>query len=446
MLPDFLTYINEQKLFSDKDKILLAVSGGLDSMVLLNLFSTANYCFSVAHCNFQLREKESDGDEMFVKNWCENRGIEYFIERFDTIQMAKNKHISIEMAARELRYEWFEKLRLQHQFDYIATAHHLNDSIETILLNLTKGTGISGLRGILPQNNLIIRPLLFASKGNILEYALVNQLEWREDASNYSDDYQRNLIRNKVIPLLKNINPSLEKTFERTIERMSALERDFFRHVEDFKSEALIEKNDKVYVNIAKLKSTSEYFLEEILKDFGFNFQQSKAIFKSLTSISGKVFYSEKYQLIKDRAYLIISSKMDDKVSLSQNIVLYELPDSMKLTIGELFFEVYKKSERPFALANDSSIAWFDLDKIKFPISVRQWQKGDFFVPLGMKGTKKVSDYLVDKKISRDEKERVFVFCSDNTIAWLMNHRLDDRFKIRENTENILEIRFVQSN
>ncbi len=447
MLPAFLTYINEQKLFSEKDTILLAVSGGLDSMVLLNLFAQTQHRFSVAHCNFQLRGPESEKDEKFVQDWCEKHSIQCFSTRFDTKNIAHSQQISIEMAARNLRYEWFGRLRKEYGFDYVATAHHLNDSIETILLNLTKGTGISGIRGILPKNKQIIRPLLFASRENILDYAIKENLAWREDSSNQSNDYQRNLLRNKVIPLLKQINPNLEKTFERNIERLLGLEMDFFAHLNQFRLDAIQENNGRIYIHIQKINDLSapQYYLEEILKEFGFNFQQAKAITKSLESISGKIFYSEKYRLLKDRDFLIISPIVGSSEASEQEIVLNHLESSQTIPLkqGTLRFEIYRNNgSSPILKQSNPNMALLDLDKIHFPITIRKWQKGDFFIPLGMKGTKKISDYLVDKKISRDEKEQILVFCSGNKIAWLINQRIDERFKLQENSQNILRIWF----
>jgi tRNA(Ile)-lysidine synthase len=441
MLQSFLTYINEQSLFKPADKIVLAVSGGKDSIVLLDLFREAKFNFTVAHCNFQLRGDESDQDAKFVKQLCESHGIPFRVTAFDTKTFAKTRKLSIEMAARQLRYEWFEQLRQELDYQYIATAHHLNDSIETILLNLTKGTGIAGLRGILPKKAYIIRPLLFASRTEIENYVAERQLAWREDSSNASNDYQRNLLRNEVVPLLKKINPNLEHTFARNIERLQAIENDFQTNLAYFKKAVCKEANGALCLKISTIQGwqSAAYLLEETLKEFGFNYFQSKEIYHSLNKTSGKSFHSSTHTLIKDREYLIITPKEEksfEEVFIEEGIYNVEYYD-LFLHISQATkedWQAYLNTERK------SNILWVDAGKLKYPLSIRPWQEGDWFIPLGMKGKKKISDFLVDTKVSLHLKKTTFLLCSGYDIVWVIGQRTDERFKVSEGTREVLRV------
>ncbi|GAB3516895.1 tRNA lysidine(34) synthetase TilS [Emticicia fontis] len=441
MLQSFLTYINEQSLFQPTDKIILAVSGGKDSIVLLDLFREAKFNFTVAHCNFQLRGEESEQDAEFMEQLCASNGIPFRATTFQTKDYAKTHKISIEMAARQLRYEWFEQLRQESEYQYIATAHHLNDSLETILLNLTKGTGISGLRGILAKKGAIIRPLLFASRTDIEQYVAEKQLEWREDSSNASNDYQRNLLRNEVVPLLKQINPNVENTFARNIERLQAIDSIFQQNLNDFKKAISKEEPDVLSLKISSIQSwqSAAYLLEETLKEFGFNYFQSKEIYQSLNKASGKTFQSATHTLIKDREYLIITAKEErsfEEVCIEEGIEEIEYY-GLKLRISQTTvkdWQAYLNAER------NSNILWVDAAKIKYPLSIRPWQSGDWFIPLGMKGKKKVSDFLVDKKVPLHLKKTTFLLCSDDDIVWIIGLRTDERFKVTEGSREVLKI------
>lgn len=441
MLHSFLTYINAQSLFNPADKILLAVSGGKDSVVLFDLFCEAKFNFMVVHCNFQLRGDDSDKDSIFVEQLCTNHGIPFRGTTFQTKEFAQTNKLSIEMAARHLRYKWFEELRKELNFQYIVTAHHLNDNIETILLNLSKGTGISGLRGMQAKKGYIIRPLLFASRTEIENYVAEKQLEWREDSSNASNDYQRNLLRNEVIPILKKINPNLEQTFARNIERFQALDNDFQQNLSHFKKAVIKEENAVRFLKIETIQhwQSAAYFLEETLKDFGFNYFQSKEIYHSLNKSPGKTFHSATHTLIKDREYLIITDKEErsfEEVLIEKGIqeIKYH---SIKLSITTSSIEewqTYLTTERK------PGILWVDAERLNFPLSIRAWHEGDWFIPLGMKGKKKVSDFLVDKKIPLHEKKNTFLLCSGKEIVWVIGQRTDERFKITENTKQVLRI------
>ncbi len=441
MLHSFLTYINEQNLFAPTDKILLAVSGGKDSVVLFDLFCEAKFNFTVAHCNFQLRGEDSNQDANFVEQLCARHGIPFRATTFQTQTFAKTHKLSIEMAARQLRYEWFEQLRQELDYQYIATAHHLNDNIETILLNLSKGTGISGLRGMMAKKDYLIRPLLFAARTEIENYAAEKRLEWREDSSNALNDYQRNLLRNEVVPLLKKINPNLEQTFARNIERFQALDSDFQKNLGHFNKAVIREENGAFLLKIETIQGwqSAAYFLEETLKEFGFNYFQSKEIYQSLNKSSGKTFHSATHTLIKDRQYLIITQIEErnfEEVLIEKGTQNIEY-NSIKLNISTTSTEewqAYLKSERK------PTVLWLDAEKLNFPLSIRPWQEGDWFIPFGMKGKKKVSDFLVDNKIPLHLKKTTFLLCSGNDIVWIIGQRNDDRFKLTENTTQVLRI------
>ncbi|GGD71845.1 tRNA(Ile)-lysidine synthase [Emticicia aquatilis] len=455
MLHAFLTYINEQKLFEPSEKVLLTVSGGKDSVAMLDLFCGANILFAVAHCNFQLRGRDSDEDQLFVENLCKENNVVFHTKTFDTKAYAKKNKISIEMAARTLRYEWFESLRKELNFDYIATAHHLNDSIETVLLNLTKGTGISGLKGISAKKGHIIRPMLFASRQEIDAYVAKKKLSWREDSSNASNDYQRNLIRNQVVPLLKKINPNLDETFARNLERFQSLEADFRKNLSHFKATVMREENGVFFLKIANIRywQSANYYLEELLKEFGFNYFQSKEIFNSLDGLSGKVFHAENFTLLKDREELVITAPqqwlppqpLPDKEGLCLQINNDSLntEQSFEFLDKKLRFTVLNIEEIDSKFERNNTILFADFDKIMFPITFRTWQEGDWFIPLGMKGKKKISDFLIDKKISLNLKKNIFLLTSQDAVIWVAGQRADDRFKLTDTTKKILKVEIM---
>ena len=451
MLHAFLTYINEQKLFDPTDKILLTVSGGKDSVTMFNLFCRANIGFAVAHCNFQLRGEDSDGDEKFVEELCRSNGIDFHSTRFETKKFVKENNVSTQMAARTLRYEWFGKIRQEFGYAYIATAHHLNDSIETVLLNLTKGTGIAGLRGILPKRGFIIRPLLFASREQIDSYVDDNQVVWREDSSNVSDDYQRNLMRHQVVPLLKKINPNFDETFARNLERLQSVDVDFRKNLNSFKNTVMHEENEVVFLKIAHIKyyESAAYFLEELLKDFGFNYFQSKEIYHSLDGLSGKVFHSSTHTLLKDREDLIITRPSVTLREREQKEICHPVGESWE-GLHEVIFEgkslrfsVVEIADFEANFTQNSTTLFVDYDKITFPLILRTWHEGDWFIPLGMKGRKKISDFLIDKKISINLKKVIFLLTSMDNVLWVVGHRADDRFKITEVTKRVFKVEII---
>ncbi|HEY0743466.1 MAG TPA: tRNA lysidine(34) synthetase TilS, partial [Chryseosolibacter sp.] len=403
MLEQLLLHIERHQLCKTTDKILLAVSGGVDSMAMLDLLHKAGFRIGVAHCNFQLRGNDSLADEALVKQVCSARNIAFHSTRFNTNSYAEGNNLSIQLAARQLRYDFFEKLRSAHGYDWIATAHHLNDSIETVLLNLTKGTGIKGLAGIPVKNNRIIRPLLFASRDEILNYAMSQNLQWREDTSNEEDDYQRNFLRHHVIPRLKQINPNLEATFSKTIDRISGAVEMTESFLRDFKSSAVKREGDHVTINLNDLKKQHypHVLLWEMIKDNGFNFDQCCDIID--TRQSGKQFLSSTHRLVVDRGSLIIARRDPDEIL----DVLIEA-DQHRVSNGVAILQL-NKHDNGHVIDKSAQVAQLDASRITFPLRWRKWQAGDAFRPLGMTTHKKVSDLLVDLKVSTLDKEKVSV-------------------------------------
>lgn len=437
MLKKFLTYINEKALFQPQEKVLLAVSGGMDSVVMMHLFAKAKLSFAVAHCNFGLRGEESDADEQFVKKLAKKYKIPFYAEQFETEVFAQQEKISVQMAARVLRYEWFETLCQTQGFACIATAHHLNDTLETVLFNLTKGTGIAGLHGIQPKNGKVIRPLLFAGREEIYEYVVENQLAWREDSSNQSSHYHRNLIRNEVVPLLKTINPNLENTIEHTVERVLAVEKILIEEIERLRKSLIRQENGVVYVSFEPLQAEIEPIIKlyELLKNFHFNYTQVRELWASLSAESGRQFDSPSHRLVKDRTEFVITPKS------MQNYIPATIDETQESFQNEIVsLKIQKVSAQGFKIPSSPKIAALDLATLKFPLKLRIWKQGDKFCPLGMKQKKKLSDFLIDEKVPVNIKERTYVLLSGDDIVWVVGMRVDDRFKITKETAEVYQV------
>ncbi|MDX2306117.1 MAG: tRNA lysidine(34) synthetase TilS [Microscillaceae bacterium] len=439
MIDRFEAYIQSQKLIQWGDKILIGVSGGLDSIVLSHIFSQTSYSFAIAHCNFQLRGKESEADAVFVKNLAHQYQVSYFEKVFPTKTLAAKRQISIQMLARELRYQWFESLLAENGFDLMATAHHLNDTVETLWLNLIRGTGIAGLHGIPPQNGQIIRPLLFATREEIYQYALDNSLKWREDSSNQENYYRRNLLRNEVMPLLKQLNPNIEHTLAQSIEKFRAVEVIFRESMQILKEEIMQEKNEMIYLDYQALAQKTEPIARifYLLEAYGFNYRQCKDIWESIQGISGKVFRSAHYELVKDRAFLILSPITPQDLS---DYLIFEGDNQISLRDYDLNID-YQIFTPEFIIPKDPWQACLDADRLQFPLKIRRWQEGDFFYPLGMDGRQKISDFLINQKISLALKSQVKVLCSGEDIMWVVGHRIDNRFKITAKTQTFIWIK-----
>lgn len=431
MQEQLLQYIESEKLCLPNAKILCAVSGGIDSMVMLVLLKNAGFEVAVAHCNFGLRGLDSDQDEVFVRDFCSKIEIPFFTQRFDTQTFAQQQKVSTQMAARTLRYGWFAEILSKHRFDYLATAHHQNDVLETVLLNLTKGTGLAGLHGIKSKNENVIRPMLFATKTAIEQFAHEHQLLWREDSSNASAKYQRNLLRLDVIPLLKKINPNLEQTFTQTVERLASAERVFNQVLENYKAKYQSQEGQHILIDLTTLGLAIEIsILHEWLKPFGFNYAQSQQIKESLGAVAGKTFFSENYMLVKDRNRLVISPI--NERTLSQKTIK-ENTNKIEIEEGK-YLQFCQIPAGKIKLQNIENEAFIDFNKLIFPLLLRPWQSGDSFCPLGMQGRKKkISDLLIDLKIPRNLKAKVLVLVNGNQeIIWVVGYRLDNRYKITE--------------
>jgi tRNA(Ile)-lysidine synthase len=434
-------YIEKNKLlFPEKGEVLVGVSGGRDSVALLDILIKLGYQCTVAHCNFHLRGEESDRDEKFVQQLSFNLNIPYYSVDFDTVNYAKQKNISIEMAARELRYSWFTSLAEKINAQAIAIAHHADDNVETLLMHLVRGTGLKGLTGISPKNGLIVRPLLCCSRNEINEYIKNNNLSFIEDSTNQSVDFQRNKIRLQVIPLLEEINPSVKKVLSESTERFSEINTFYENAIEKIKKQLLTVDNDQLKINIDLLckQASPKTILFEILHPYGFNESIVQDIEKHLHDESGKVFYSSTHYLIKDRNYLIISNKIKKNETtffITENDSEISFPLHLSIT--------RKKKEQNFVISKDNRIIQIDASLIEYPLTLRRWTNGDTFFPFGMNRQKKLSDFFIDQKLNLKQKAETWLLLSQNQIVWVVGLRLDNRFKITESTQEVLEIKML---
>lgn len=444
MTEEFLSYIKEKDLFTKEDKVLLAVSGGMDSVVMSRLFSEAGYNFAIAHCNFGLRGEESDADEKFVRKLARKAKATCHVKHFDTEAFAEDHSLSIQMAARELRYNWFEELATAEGYRYIALAHHRGDLLETMLLNLSRGTGIAGLHGIMPKRGRFVRPLLFASKEDIFAYVTEKQLIWREDSSNASTKYSRNKIRHEAIPVLQELNPNLEQTFEQTAEKISAVERLFYRQADALYQKVVSLKGVDYSLQLQPILESSEptLFLGELLRHWGFSYTQARevlAVCQQAETVAGKIFDSPTHRLNLDRGQLIISPK-----NLQQYQSLEIEETDKQLSYAGLEFSLSRQPADGYKIKTDRQLAALDADKLKFPLKLRKWKAGDWFCPLGMSRKKKLSDFMIDEKIPLNLKERVLVLTSGDSVVWVVGHRIDERYKLTDKTTEVLEVKATQ--
>lgn len=437
MFRKLVRFVEEENLFYRDEKILVAVSGGIDSVVLLHLFLKMEVNCGVAHCNFHLRGEESNGDFEFVKKLAEQHNIPFYFKDFDTKAYANNNKISIEMAARELRYDWFNQICDQENYQYIAVGHHADDVAETVLINLVRGTGIHGLTGIKSKLGKIIRPLLSFSRKQLEEYANSERITYREDSTNKETDFVRNKIRHQVIPVLEKINPSIIKTMSENVQRFKEVEQIYNDVVEENRLHLVFQRENQLLISIDRLKElpSPSSHLFEILSSYGFHHRDVRMIAKSLDSISGKRFFSPTHQILRDRKYLILSQlgKNDSKeYVLEEKSGIIEFPIEMEISFVDRTAE--------FKFPVDPTVACLDASKLKFPLKLRKWQKGDSFRPIGMKGNKKISDFFIDQKFSLQDKENAWLLLSGDRIVWVVGHRLDDRFKITDTTTKILRL------
>lgn len=440
LLEEFEKYVAQNELFGHDDKILLTVSGGVDSMVMMSLFAASGYRFGVAHCNFQLRGQESDEDEALVAEQARRYGVELFNRRFDTQGEMERTGESMEMAARRLRYTWFRSLCDEHGYNVIAIAHHINDSIETFFINMLRGTGLRGLTGISVQAGRIVRPLMFATRKDILDYATAHRIPYREDSSNRSTKYLRNKVRLGIVPMLREINPQFTTVMRRNISRLTDAQTFIDRSVELIRRDAMTEQGGLYTLHVDRIDASLPlgYVVYEILNSmFGFKGDTVDALCHALQqNNTGRRFYSREWVATIDRGRIVIGRIADEDTCMTQveQGVLRSYCGS-----SVLHYE-YCDIDMIDSVTTPDNVALVDADKLRFPLTLRRWQQGNWFVPFGMSGRKKVSDFLIDAKVSMAEKSRQFVLLSGDDVVWVVGRRADDRFRLTRQTENVLKI------
>ncbi len=442
LLLRFQQYVSDHHLFSRNDTLLLSVSGGIDSVVLCELCKQAGYTFIIAHCNFKLRGAESERDAAFVQQLAQSYKVPFLKKEFDTAEYAEKNKLSIQEAARDLRYTWFEEqLRIENKElrtkNWLLTAHHLDDNIETMLMHFFRGTGIHGLRGMLPKQGYIVRPLLFARKQELKQFATEHQLSWVEDSSNALDKYSRNYFRNQLIPMVQHIYPEAENNLASNLRRFADMEQLYEQALALHKKKLLEYKGEEVHIPVLKLQKSEplQAIVYEIIKEFGFSSAQVEEVIKLLGSESGRYVQSATHRIIKNRRWLIIAKAQAEQ---AQTLVIDADEDRIVFENGALALEQLKNKN--VQLVNDPAIALIDHSTLQFPLLLRKWKKGDYFYPLGLKKKKKLARFLIDQKLSMTDKEKVWVLESNKKILWIVGLRIDDRFKITESTKQVLRI------
>ncbi len=467
LLNSFKEFVKTENLFQPKDRLLIAVSGGVDSVVLCELCSQAGFDFAMAHCNFQLRGKESDEDEDFVKQIAEKYKVPFFVKKFETEKFATENKVSIQVAARDLRYHWFDELinpvrtdvhpgrhstgkpRLNgssgQAFNHLLTAHHADDNIETILMNFFKGSGINGLKGILPKNGKIIRPLLFSKKEVLETFAAEHDLQFREDSSNSSDKYTRNYFRNHLIPDLEKVFPEVKDNIIHNADRFRDINILYNQALDTSKKKLITFKGNELHIPVLQLLKTKALptIIYEIIKESGFSSKQTDEVIKLLQSDSGRFVQSQTHRILHDRKWLIISPLNDTTI---QHYLIEEETKEVHFTKGKISIE----RNIDLRITADANIALLDASQIKFPLLLRKWKQGDYFYPLGMQnlpagrpGKKKLSRFFIDQKLSMNEKENTWVIESGKKIIWIVGMRIDDRVKITTQTTQVLKLSFT---
>lgn len=437
LFEDFRAFADSNSLFTEKDRILLAVSGGVDSMVMLHLFTRMKSDMVVAHCNFRLRGTESDLDEELVRTYASKNNIPFIHMSFDTAGYARDKGISIEMAARELRYEWFKNQKTEQKCSLIAVAHNLNDNIETLLINLIRGTGLTGLTGMKSSTGGIIRPLLFAKRSDIEEYSNEFRIPYREDRSNAETLYIRNKIRHLVIPVLRDINPSVEETLNETAMRLAALDKILSDHIQDIRSQLSEKIGKSVVFDTIKLAefSLNKAMLFELFHPYGITDSLAGDLQKLLISDTGKQLFTSSHRILRNRNE-IIASPLEE---MPRHHFIVESVGGL-LNISGVKSASVAAVDKGFTISRNPLTACIDHDLISFPLVIRGWKKGDYFYPFGQAGRKKLSDYFTDRKYSLFQKEKALILESEGKIVWLMGERLDNRFRVTASTATVLTI------
>lgn len=455
LLRKFQAYIKIENLFHQKNKLLIAVSGGADSSVLCALCAAAGYNFSIAHCNFKLRGRESDRDEAFVKNLSAGYGVEVFVKEFNTLETAAENKTSIEETARNLRYDWFKELAApgndpdKKHFDFILTAHHADDNAETVLMNFLRGTGIKGLRGILPKHGKIVRPLLFARRKEIEDFVRQNNIAFVTDSSNAANDYTRNFFRNELIPAIEKVFPKVSQNILNNIERFAGIEYLYEESIDVIKKNLIEQKGAEAHIPVLKLAKTKPLrpVIYEIIKEYGFSASQVPEAEKLLNSESGKYILSATHRILRNRKWLIIGPLQSAQEDVHHVIEAHT--ESVLFAGGEIKFT---HGTNTGELSTNADTAHIDAEKLEYPLLLRKYKQGDYFYPLRTQnlpavrlGKKKLSRFFADLKLSLAQKEKVWVMESDKKIVWVVGYRLDDRFKITASTKCILKQDLIHS-
>ena len=438
LLQKFISNSNAKNLFTKKDRLLVATSGGIDSVVLCKLCSLAGYEFGIAHCNFQLRGADAERDEDFVKEFAADIGVPFYSVKFDTKKFAAENKVSTQVAARDLRYGWFEKIRIENNYDYILTAHHADDNVETMLMSFFRGTGIKGLIGIKEKKGSIIRPLLFAKRKELEGFLQQHQLSFVQDESNLHDDYTRNYFRNTVLPLITKSFPEVQDNLLANIDRFKDVDILYRQSIDQHKKKLLTLQGNDIYIPVLLLKKAPAFktVLFEILSEYDFSAAQVPEVMALLESESGRYVLSSSHRVLKDRKHLIVSPVREKEVSF----VVIENKGKYFFANGAINIDIIE--EKNFEIPVDARTACVDASKVKFPLILRPWRTGDYFYPLGMPKKKKLSRFFIDKKLSLTDKEKIWVLESDKKIIWVVGQRIDDRVKVRETTQKILRISF----
>ncbi len=441
MLHDF-QYNWQQLQVPETATLLVAVSGGIDSVVLCHLLHLANRHFSIAHCNFGLRGSESQRDEAFVRQLAAQLKVPLFVERFDTTAYAATHKLSTQVAARELRYNWFNTLTDAQDvpFRYILTAHHADDNAETVLFNIFRGTGLSGLHGIQPRHNNLLRPLLFASREQITAYAHTHGLQWVEDSSNASEKYTRNFIRHRVVPVIREAFPHFSASMQQNIARWQEAEMIYTGAIRRLQEKLCIVKGNEVHIPVLKLQQQTSLntLVYELARPYGFSAAQAPEIIKLLSAATGSYLVSPTHRILRNRGWLIISPL---EHAAATHILVEADIENVPFNGGTLQFQ--QQTATASRITTEATHAFIDQKEVTFPLILRPWKQGDYFYPLGMRKKKKISRFLIDRKLSALQKEKIWVLESNKRILWVVGHRIDDRFKVTEKTSHVLHIRFV---
>jgi tRNA(Ile)-lysidine synthase len=437
LLTDFINNIRDNRLFASGRQLLLAVSGGIDSIVLCELCYRAGFAFQMAHVNFGLRGAESETDEIFVRQLAEKYNVPIHIKKIDAKWYAEERKLSIQVAARESRYAWFEEL-LDNNTPYIVTAHHADDNIETVVMNFFRGTGIAGLRGMLPVTGNVVRPLLPFSRAEILQFAQNNKLAWREDSSNASDKYSRNKFRHHIIPLLKEIYPEVERNLLANSQRFADIEVLYHQAIAHHKKKLVEHKGNEVHIPVLKLLKSSPMhtIVYEIVKEFGFSSHQAEEVIRLLSAGQGKLVQSSTHRIIRNRDWLIISPN----ASVESGHILIEDHD-VEIQFEEGSIEVRRVPKEKVTINGSAEMAFLDERHIQYPLLLRKWKQGDYFYPFGLRKKKKIARFLIDQKVSPTDKEHVWVIETGKRICWVVGRRIDDRFGIGDATKTVLVLK-----